>query len=167
PKKDGLPILRILFLGLSLVSLSACAFGAAAHYLKWAWGNPWQPIGWLLSILFLLLAFLPEPRGLATGFRFLVKPRTAFFLFWILFFTVSHLWNFRTAPWNGDALFDESGWDLWFLKDSVMGHPFQPAWFHIVISRETLFHYYIWGFLKLFGFNILSYESALFFLLLT
>ena len=24
----------------------------------------------------------------------------------------------------------------------------RPAWFHIVISRETLFHYYIWGFLK-------------------
>jgi hypothetical protein len=31
-----------------------------------------------------------------------------------------------------------------------------------VISRETLFHYYVWGFLKLFGFNILSYEVALF-----
>src|SRR4029077_10399105 len=40
-------------------------------------------------------------------------------------------------------------------------------WFHIVISRETLFHYYVWGFLKLFGFNILSYEAALFCLWLT
>ena len=90
------------------------------------------------------------------------KLKTAFFLFWILFFVVSHLWNFRTAPWNGNSLFDESGWDLWFLKSYVIGHPYQPAWFHAPISRETLFHYYVLGFLRLFGFNILSYEAALF-----
>jgi DNA-binding beta-propeller fold protein YncE len=144
-----------------------CASAAAAHYRKSTWGDPWQPIGWLLSMLFLLIAFVPDPHSLAARFRSLIKPKTAFFIFWILFFVVSHLWNFRTAPWNGDALFDESGWDLWFLKDSVIGHPYQPAWFHIVISRETLFHYYVWGFLKLFGFNILSYEAALFCLWLT
>src|SRR5438132_5832073 len=118
-------------------------------------------------MLFLVLAFSPSPAGLATCFRSLVKPKTAFFLFWILFFTLSHLWNFRTAPWNGDALFDESGWDLWYLKTYVIGHPYQPAWFHLVISRETLFHYYVWGFLKLFGFNILAYQAALFCIWLT
>ena len=53
------------------------------------------------------------------------------------------------------------------MKSYVIGHPYQPAWFHIVISRETLFHYYVWGFLKLFGFNILSYEAALFCIWLT
>jgi DNA-binding beta-propeller fold protein YncE len=158
---------RILFLGLSFVSTLICAFAAAAHYRKAVWGDIWQPIGWLLGMFFLLLAFLPEPRELANGLKAFIKPKTGFFLFWILFFIVSHLWNFRTAPWNGNALFDESGWDLWFLKDSVIGHPYQPAWFHIVISRETLFHYYVWGFLKLFGFNILSYEAALFCLWLT
>jgi hypothetical protein len=45
-----------------------------------------------------------------------------------------------------------------------MGHPFQPAWFHAysyLISRETLFHYYVWAFLDLFGHNIISYEAAL------
>ena len=118
-------------------------------------------------MFFLLCAFLPDPRGLATGFKSLVKPKTAFFLFWILFFVVSHLWNFRTAPWNGDALFDESGNDLGYLKSNVIGHPYQAAWFHGIISRETLFHYYVWGFLKLFGFNILSYEAALFVIWLT
>src|SRR6266498_1499331 len=167
PKKDGLPAPRILFLGFSLASLAVCAFGAAAHYLKWAWGDPWQPIGWLLSMFFLLCAFLPDPRALATGFKSLIKPKTAFFLFWILFFVVSHLWNFRTTPWNGDALFDESGNDLGYLKSNVIGHPYQAAWFHGIISRETLFHYYVWGFLKLFGFNILSYEAALFVIWLT
>ena len=154
-------------LGLSFVAMVICAWAGAAHYQKAAWGDPWQPIGWLLGMLFLLLAFSPSPAGLATGFRSLVKPKTAFFLFWILFFVVSHLWNFRTAPWNGDALFDESGWDLWYLKTYVIGHPYQAAWFHFPISRETLFHYYVWGFLKLFGFNILAYQTALFGIWLT
>jgi DNA-binding beta-propeller fold protein YncE len=116
---------------------------------------------------FLLAAFYPKPRAFTARFRSLINPKTGFFLFWILFFIASHLWNFRTAPWNGNALFDESGWDLWYLKDYVMGHPYQPAWFHFPISRETLFHYYVWGFLKLFGFNILSYQAALFVIWLT
>src|SRR5947209_11876418 len=159
--------IRILFVALSFIATVICAWAAAAHYRKSAWGDLWQPIGWLVSMLFLLLAFLPSPCGLATAFRFLINPKAGFFLFWILFFVVSHLWNFSTAPWNGNALFDESGWDLWYLKSYVIGHPYQPAWFHAPISRETLFHYYVWGFLKLFGFNILSYEAALFCLWLT
>jgi sugar lactone lactonase YvrE len=167
PLKSRFVSSRTLLLGLSLISLAICAIGAAAHYRKLAWGDAWQPIGWLLSMFFLLCAFLPDPGGLATGFKSLIKPKTAFFLFWILFFVVSHLWNFRTAPWNGDALFDESGNDLAFLKTNVIGHPYQAAWFHGVISRETLFHYYVWGFLKLFGFNILVYEAALFCIWLT
>ena len=57
--------------------------------------------------------------------------------------------------------------DLGYLKSNVIGHPYQASWFHGIISRETLFHYYVWGFLKLFGFNILSYEAALFVIWLT
>ena len=115
-------------------------------------------------MLFLLAAFLPTPPGLANAFKSLIKPKTAFFLFWVLFFLVWHLWNFNTAPWNGNGLFQDSAVDLLYLKNYVIGHPFQAAWFHpypFLISRETLFHYYIWGFLHLFGFNILSYEAAL------
>src|SRR5437773_9762444 len=110
---------RIVLLGLSIISLVICALAGVAHYQKATWGDPWQPIGWLLSMAFLLCAFLPAARGLATGFRSLIKPKTASLLFWILFFVVSHLWNFRTAPWNGDALFDESGNDLGYLKSHV------------------------------------------------
>jgi hypothetical protein len=113
---------------------------------------------------FLVFAFLPGQRDLAAGFKSLAKPKTAFFLFWVLFFIVSHLWNFRTAPWNGNGLFEDSAIDLLYLKNYVMGHPFQPAWFHpypYLISRETLFHYYLWAFLDLFGYNIISYEAAL------
>jgi DNA-binding beta-propeller fold protein YncE len=158
---------RIILLGLSIVSLVICAWAGAAHYRQAAWGDPWQPIGWLLSMLFLVAAFFAGRERPAAGFKSLIKPKTAFFLFWILFFVVSHLWNFRTAPWNGNALFDESGWDLWYLKTFVIGHPYQAAWFHFPISRETLFHYYVWGFLKLFGFNILAYQAALFCIWLT
>ena len=113
-------------------------------------------------MFFLLAAFTASPRELAGRYKSLAGARATFFLFCILFFVVSHLWNFRTAPWNGDALFDESGWDLWYLKSYVIGHPYQAAWFHPPISRETLFHYYVSGFLRLFGFNILSYEAAVF-----
>jgi hypothetical protein len=140
-----------------------CILSGAAHYRKLGWGDLWQPIGWLLSMIFLLLAFLPRPHELAAGLKSWIKPKTAFFLFWLVFFVVSHLWNFRTAPWNGNGLFDDSAVDLLYLKNYVIGHPFQPAWFHpdFVISRETLFHYYVWAFLHLFGYNILSYEVAI------
>jgi DNA-binding beta-propeller fold protein YncE len=119
-------------------------------------------------MLCLLAAFTARPRELTGRFKSLANPKAAFFLFWILFFVISHLWNFRTSPWNGDALFDESGWDLWFLKSYVIGHPYQAAWFHPpVLARETLFHYYVWAFLRVFGFNILSYQAALFCIWLT
>src|SRR6266705_358072 len=152
---------RILLLGLSFLSLVICAGGATAHYSKWAWGNRAQSIGWLLSMLFLLLAFSPPPpRQIAASLKSLIKPKAAFFLFWILVYVFSHLWNFRTAPWNGNGLYDESGWDLWFLKQMVIGHPFQAAWLDPVLTRETLFHYYVWEFFRLFGYNILSFEAA-------
>ena len=165
--KSRLFTTKTLLLALSIFSLLICVIGGTAHYRKASWGDPWHPIGWVLSMLFLLAAFTPSPRQLRGRFRSLVTPKAAFFLFWVLFFVVSHLWNFRTAPWNGNALFDESGWDLWYLKSYVIGHPYQAAWLHFPISRETLFHYYVWGFLRLFGFNILSYEAALFVIWLT
>ena len=115
-------------------------------------------------MFFLLLAFLPSPEQIRVSAKSLIKPRTAFFAFWLLFFVASHLWNFSTAPWNGNGLFEDSAIDLLYLKNYVMGHPFQPAWFHpypYLISRETLFHYYLWAILGLFGHNIISYEAAL------
>ena len=154
---------RILLVGLSAVSLVLCALGATAHYLKWALGNPWQLVGWLLSMVFLLLAFLPAPSELRANFTSVIKPKTAFFVFWILFFVLAHLWNFRTAPWNGDGLFDDAAVDLLFLKTHVTSQPFQAAWFHPygLIAHETLFHYYLWPWLHLFGYNILTNEAAL------
>ena len=53
--------LRLGLLGLSVVSLLICATGGILHYTKWAWGNPWQVVGWLLSMFFLLFALAPRP----------------------------------------------------------------------------------------------------------
>jgi hypothetical protein len=153
--------LRLPLLSSSGVSLVLCALGATAHYLKWALGNPWQLVGWLLSMLFLLLAFLPAPSELRANFKSVIKPKTAFFVFWILFFVVAHLWSFRTAPWNGDGVFDDTARDLLFLKTHATGRPFQAAWFTSdAWAYETLFHYYLWPWLHLFGYNILTDEAA-------
>jgi hypothetical protein len=56
-RKSRLLTPRVLLLGFSLISLVICAWAAAAHYRKLAWGVPWQSIGWLLRRLFLLFAF--------------------------------------------------------------------------------------------------------------
>src|SRR5947207_5001409 len=85
-KQSGLSRPRILFLGLSFVSLAICAYCAASHYLKWNWGNPGQPIGWLLSMLFLLLAFSPRTQQVAAGLQSFVQPNTAYFVLWFISF---------------------------------------------------------------------------------
>jgi hypothetical protein len=55
-------VLRASVLSFSVVSWAVCALSAAAHYLKWASGNPWQLLGWLFSMFFLLLAYARQPR---------------------------------------------------------------------------------------------------------
>jgi hypothetical protein len=139
-----------------------CALSGAAHYRKADWGDPWHPIGWLLSMAFLVFAFLPGQRDLAAGFKRLIRPKTAFFLFWLLFFVAAHFWNLRTAPWNGDGIFDDAAQDLLLVKTHGTGRPFQAAWFqsYTLIAHETLFQYYLWPWLHLFGYNILTDEAA-------
>jgi hypothetical protein len=153
---------RLLFLGLSVISLALCVLSGAAHYRKVGWGDSWHPIGWLLSMLFLLLAFLPGPSELRANFKSVIKPKTVFFVFWILFFVVAHLWSLRTAPWNGDGIFDDAAQDLLLVKTHGIGRPFQAAWFqsYTLIAHETLFQYYLWPWLHLFGYNILTDEAA-------
>src|SRR4051794_26581824 len=82
---------------LSMVGAIVCAGGAACHYRKWAWGNLAHPIGWLLSMLFLFLAFAPAPRQAIARVMSALNARTAFFAAWVLIFTISRLWHFKTA----------------------------------------------------------------------
>ena len=72
--KSKLSIPKILLFSLSVVSLLIGAGGATAHYLRWSWGNRAHPVGWLLGMLFLLLALLPQPRELAASLKSLIRP---------------------------------------------------------------------------------------------
>ena len=162
-KKGELSTPRTLLVGLSFVSLAIYTGGAIAHYSRWAWGNPWQPAGWLLAMFFLIVAFAPHPRQIASSLQLLITPKAALIAVFLLFFVVAHLWNFRTAPWNGNGVFDDAAQDLLFLKTHATSRPFQAAWFqpYGFIAHETLFHYYLWPWLHLFGYNILTNEAAL------
>ena len=62
---------------LVIVIVGDLRIAATAHYRKVAWGDPWQPIGWLLSMFFLLLAFLPDPRELARQFQVSGKSKSS------------------------------------------------------------------------------------------
>jgi hypothetical protein len=86
------------------------------------------------------------------------------FLFIAIIYWISHLWNFNSAPWNAYGLFDDAAWDIYFANDKIFtGMPFQAAFFDQVglISRETVFHYYITVFFKLFGYNLLVFNFSL------
>ena len=158
---------RLVLPGLSLIALLICVFAGIAHYRKASWGDPWQPIGWLLSMLFLLAAFTASPRELAGRVKSLANPKAAFFLFWILFFSFSSLEYpdcsmergrpFRRI-WLGPLVPQELRY-----RSSISGRP----GIILLFRKRDLFHYYVWGFLKLFGFNILSYQAALFVIWLT
>jgi hypothetical protein len=59
-KRHVVDVFKIwLAYGLTLVPL--VLFGAS--------GNPWQLLGWLFSMFFLLLAYARQPRVIATGFK--------------------------------------------------------------------------------------------------
>jgi hypothetical protein len=91
---------RVLLLGLSIVSFLVCGLGAVLHYLKLAWGNPWQLTGWLLSMLFLLLAFAPSPGKTAKLLRVSVNWKTT------AFFSLldSHLYHFTSLEFSHCAM---------------------------------------------------------------
>lgn len=76
-----------------------------------------------------------------------------------LLFALTHVWNFKTAPWNQNGLFDDAAWDIYFAKTHVLSNePFQPAYSDgIGIAREAVFHCYITAFFVLFGYNLQSF----------
>ena len=60
---------RTILLGLSIVSLAICAWAGAAHYRNASWGDLWQPVGWLFSMIFLLAAFFPGRERVGRRFK--------------------------------------------------------------------------------------------------
>ena len=155
--------LHRIFFGLAAACAIGCAIATKWHYTGKYPGNPDTWLAWLLSLFFLLAAYfpsLPEIRRWAASL-WSDKLFVGVFALFALGFVVTHVWNFKTAPWNQNGLFDDAAWDIYFAKTHVFTHePFQAA-FSDGIARETGFHYYITFWFVLFGYNLLTFNLAL------
>jgi hypothetical protein len=144
------------------VSTIGCAAATILHFNHKYPGNPFLWAAWVLSIIFLLATYFPESCELkqwasSWGDRLFLSV----FAGLALLFVVCHVWNFKTAPWNQNGLFDDAAWDIYFAKNHVFTHePFQVA-YPDGIAREAMFHYYITFFFLLFGYNLLTFNVSL------
>lgn len=155
--------LRRTLFGLFAASALVCAIATILHYNHKYPGNPFTWMAWLLCLGFLLAAYFPETEELKQWASSLWQDKLFLrvFAFLALVFVISHIWNFRTAPWNQNGLFDDAAWDIYFAKKYVFtGEPFQAA-YPDGIAREVIFHYYITFFFVLFGYNLLTFNIAL------
>ena len=155
--------LHRLFFGLFALSAIVCVIATTFHYTHRYPGNPLTWMAWLSTLVFLLATYSPSPQEARQWAASLWSDKRFVWVFGImaLLFMVSHLWNFKTAPWNQNGLFDDAAWDIYFAKKYVFTHePFQAA-FPDGIAREIIFHYYITIWFVLFGYNLLVFNVAL------
>ncbi|MFN2621582.1 MAG: hypothetical protein ABR611_01940 [Chthoniobacterales bacterium] len=161
--------LRRAFFVLFVLSSIACVVATSWHYTRKYPGNPATWLAWLLCLGFLLATYLPARREIKEWALELWDDKlfVRVFVVLALIFLVSHVWNFKTAPWNQNGLFDDAAWDIYFAKKYIFTHvPFQAA-FSDGIAREVVFHYYITFFFIPFGYNLLTFNIALLVLGLT
>ena len=130
-----------VFVVLFVVSTIACAVATSLHYTRKYPGNPMTWAAFLLCLFFLLAAYFPSRGEIKEWATALWEDKRFLRIFGILalVFIVSHIWNFKTAPWNQNGLFDDAAWDIYFAKKYVFTHePFQAA-VSEGIARETGF----------------------------
>jgi hypothetical protein len=134
----------------------------ALHYTGGAYGNDFAWISWLLAVASFCGAFVRFSRP-SFSVRTILRSEVGIALALLLLYLPTHLWNFPVAPWNTNGLFDDAAWDIYFAKIHAFNGPFQAAWFDTVgyISRETVYHYYITAFFKVFGYNLLVFIGSL------
>jgi len=167
--KNRKNLLRYIFIAVSVISALCCIVSSASHYNGRYYGNNVTWISFITGIIALLIAFFPF-----NGLKNKNKNRYVFsklsvivIVILSLFFILSHLWNFKTAPWNQNGLFDDAAWNVYFTQSYVMeGQPFQGAVHERIHPhpRETLFHYYIDFAFIIFGYNILTFNLSVLFL---
>jgi hypothetical protein len=151
------------FFVLFIASSIACAIATSLHYTRKYPGNPITWLAFLACLFFLIAAYFPGRREVREWAAALWDDKRFLRIFGVLalVFIVSHIWNFKTAPWNQNGLFDDAAWDIYFAKKYIFTHePFQAA-VSEGIARETGFHYYITPFFLLFGYNLLTFNCAL------
>lgn len=146
-----------------ILFLLFCLF-TSLYYLKIAPLDSLAFICWIMAVSALINSFFPTKVTAKTRLSSTRRFEIFLLLFVIVLYFASHLWNFSTAPWNQNGLFDDAAWDIYFAKNHVFpGSPFQPAFFDTVgyISREVIFHYYISIFFKIFGYNLFVFNISL------
>ena len=149
----------ILF-SLAAASAACCAVWSCLHYADRLYGNQVTWISWILSMGLLVLAFY-KYRAPKQKRKLRLKTGMALIGLLSALFIVSHLWNFDTAPWNHNGLFDDAAWNVYYaLRYIFSGQPFQAAFYDHGIAREVIFHYYITFLFKIFGYNLLTFNLS-------
>ena len=146
----------------AIVLFAGCAAATILHYTGASPGNDVMWLAWLLALAAYTGSFIPR-RPRLPGSPEIVRSELVLAVGVLTLYLVTHLWNFGIAPWNTSGLFDDAAWDIYFARNHAFNGPFQPAFFDDVgvISRETIFHYYITSFFKLFGYNLLVFNVSL------
>ena len=113
--KKGLthPRSFILALFFSFVSSLFSIF----HYSEIFYGNKLTWIAWVLAIIFLIHSFFPKEFSFRSFCLSINKKVALLLLFVIILYFSTYLWNFSTAPWNQNGLFDDAAWDIYFAKN--------------------------------------------------
>ncbi len=155
------------FFILFVISGLSCLIATNFHYTNQYPGNPVTWIGWILSMVFLLFAFFPTSQDIKSWLLSLKSLPCLIFVLLAGFFVISHLWNFETAPWNENGVFDDAAWDIYFAKKYISSDaPFQAA-YTVGIAKEVMFHYFITPFFMVFGYDLLTFNYSLIVLGLT
>ncbi|MEK7559633.1 MAG: hypothetical protein AAB521_04985 [Patescibacteria group bacterium] len=151
---------------ISIFFLVISWLASSIHYTQIAYGNNLSWIAWAISIFTFLYSISSSNLSIKKLLSSVGKREFLIVIFIIAMYLVVHLWNFSSAPWNQNGLFDDAAWDIYFAKNHAFNGPFQAAFFDDVgyISREVVFHYYISIFFKIFGYNLLVFNISLLFL---
>lgn len=150
----------------AVLSAGVCWLASRLHYTETAYGNHLTWIGWLLSMVLYLGAYAPWKQGMKKRpdrREKRIAGENTVLLILGLFFFLTHLWNFNTAPWNQNGLFDDAAWNVYFARLYIFsGEPFQAAFWQPGSSsaKGVIFHYYITLMFKIFGYNTLVFNLS-------
>ena len=153
---------RYWWLALAIFSGAGCLIATSLHYQNIWHGNSWTWISWLITLILLFAAVLSREGLRLNKLPEFSKTNIQILLCLGALFVLTHYWNFSTAPWNYNGIFDDAAWDIYFAKRYIFsGAPFQAAFWDMEIAREVMFHYYISPFFWLLGDNLASFDIAL------
>ena len=119
---------------------------------------------WIGSLLFLAASFLSPDRTFFRKKSTWANSGILFFAGLTVIYFFLHMYNRSGAPWNSYGLFDDGAWDIFDAQLKCLNSDnFEIIFFDEIgfISRELLFHYYIMGFMKIFGYSMTAFNASL------